>query len=76
VNAELAEIQTIVGLQLGYPQVLPHLRLVEDLGAESGDFVVIIATLEERYDIVFAETELAAIRTTFDLYQLVNKLIT
>ncbi len=66
-----AEIEALIGLQLGREQVIPGDRLVEDLGAESGDFVTIIAVVEERYGIVIDEMELADIVTVGDLYQIV-----
>ena len=66
-----AEIEALIGLQLGREQVIPGDRLIEDLGAESGDFVTIIAVVEERYGIVIDEMELADIVTVGDLYQIV-----
>ncbi len=66
-----ADIEALIGLQLGREQVIPGDRLVEDLGAESGDFVTIIAVVEERYGIVIDEMELADIVTVGDLYQIV-----
>ncbi len=66
-----AEIEALIGLQLGREQVIPGDRLVEDLGAESGDFVTIIAVVEERYGIVIDEMELVDIVTVGDLYQIV-----
>ena len=72
-SADPAEIPTIVGLQLGREEVLPEHRLFEDLGAESGDFVAIVAIVEERYGIFIEEEELPAIRTVADLQRLARE---
>jgi acyl carrier protein len=73
-SATLAEIQTIVRLQLGLKEAPgPHTHLIEELGAESADIVNLIATLEEKYRIFIAEEELMDIQTVTDLHRLVNE---
>jgi len=67
------EIQKLVGLQLGRHKVAPSDRLAEDLDAESADLVNMIATLEEKYNILIAEEEIPAIRSVSDLCDLVNR---
>ncbi|HKJ37573.1 MAG TPA: acyl carrier protein [Anaerolineales bacterium] len=66
------EINKLVGLQLGVRDVAENSLLVEELGAESADVVNIIAVLEEKYQIVVKETEIAAIKMPADLYALVD----
>jgi len=65
------EINKLVSLQLGVRVVKQDSLLVEELGAESADVVNIIAVLEEKYQIVVKETEIAKIRTPADLFTLV-----
>jgi len=67
------EINKLVSLQLGVRVVKQDSLLVEELGAESADVVNIIAVLEEKYQIVVKETEIAKIRTPADLFTLVAK---
>ena len=65
------EINKLVSLQLGVRVVTADALLVEELGAESADVVNIIAVLEEKYQIVVKESEIAKIRKPADLYALV-----
>lgn len=65
------EINKLVSLQLGVREVTQESLLVEELSAESADVVNIIAVLEEKYQIVVKETEIAKIRTPADLFALV-----
>lgn len=66
------EINKLVSLQLGVRHVKESSLLVEELGAESADVVNIIAVLEEKYQIIVKETEIAKIRTPADLFTLVT----
>ena len=70
-NALVEEINKLVSLQLGVRDVKEDSLLVEELGAESADIVNIIAVLEEKYQVVVKETEIATIRTPADLFTLV-----
>jgi len=70
-NALADEINKLVSLQLGVRDVKEDALLVEEMGAESADVANIIAVLEEKYQIVVKETEIAKIRTPFDLFTLV-----
>ena len=70
-NALVEEINKLVSLQLGIRDVKEDSLLVEELGAESADVVNIIVVLEEKYQIVVKETEIAKIRTPADLFTLV-----
>jgi len=66
------EIKKLVCLQLGVRDVSENSLLVEDLSAESADVANIVAVLEEKYRITVKESEIARIRTTSDLFDLVN----
>jgi len=72
-NVSMVDITRLVSLQLGVRDVFGDSLLVEELGAESADIVNIIAILEEKYQIVVKETEIAKIRTTTDLFSLVDE---
>lgn len=71
-NVLIEEIKKLVSLQLGVRDVNDDSLLVEDLGAESADLANIIAVLEDKYQIVVKETEIAKIRTPADLFELVR----
>ena len=73
--AEIAEIRELVSLQLGTPEVGDDDALVETLGAESTDVMNLVATLEDRYEIEVDESELPALRTPRDLFELVRRLV-
>jgi len=71
-DVSMDEITKLVSLQLGVRDVTADAMLVEELGAESADVVNIIAILEEKYQIVVKETEIAKIQTPADLLFLVK----
>ena len=71
-NVSMDDIKKMVSLQLGVRDVSADSLLVEELGAESADVVNIIAVLEEKYQIVVKESEIAKIRTPADLLSLVS----
>lgn len=71
-TVSMDEINKLVSLQLGVREVAENSLLVEELGAESADVVNIIAVLEEKYQIVVKESEIAKIRMPADLYALVR----
>ena len=66
------EIIKMVELQLGKGNVQNHNRLVEDLGAESADIANLVAVVEEKFNIVMKESEIARIFTPADLFALVQ----
>ena len=66
------DINKLVSLQLGVRDVTHDSLLVEELGAESADIVNIIAVLEEKYQIVVKESEIAKMRMPADLFELVK----
>ena len=71
----ITEIQDLIRVQLGRRNVKPEERIVEDMGAESADIVNIIASAEDKYNIIIDEEEIFDIRTVEDLFNLVrNKL--
>ena len=72
VNVSIDDINKLVSLQLGVRDVTADVLLVEELGAVSADVVNIIAVLEEKYQIVVRETEIAKIKTPADLLSLVR----
>ena len=71
-NVSIDEINKLVSLQLGVRDVTADVLLVEELGAESADVINIIAVLEEKYQIVVNESEIAKIQTPADLFELVK----
>jgi acyl carrier protein len=70
----LADLKTLVGLQLGRPEIDEAAHFVEELGAESADILNIILAVEDRYGVHLADSEMSEVRTTFDLYKLVRRL--
>jgi len=66
------EIKKLVSLQLGAREVAVDSLLIEDLSAESADVANIVAALEDKYQITVKESEIAKIRTTADLFDLVS----
>ena len=72
--AELEEVSRTVGLVLGCRQVTADQRLIEDLGAESADILNIMVTLEQKYCVKIDETEMTAVATVRDLYDLLMRM--
>jgi len=72
-NVSMAEIEKLVGLQLGKRNVKEDDRFMEDLGAESADIANLVATLEEKYGITIKEAEIAGLSTPADLFALIQK---
>lgn len=70
----LADLKTLVGLQLGQSTVGEAAHFVEELGAESADILNIILAVEDKYQIHIADREMSEVRTTSDLYNLVQRL--
>ena len=70
----LADLRTLVGLQLGQSEIDETARFIEELGAESADILNIILAVEDKYDIHIADSEMSEVRSTFDLYNLVRRL--
>lgn len=69
---KIEDITRLVSLQLGIRRVDPQDRLLEDLGAESGDVANLIARVEEKYQVALKESEIAGIFTPEDLFKLVK----
>ncbi len=70
----LADLKTLVSLQLGKPHIDETAHFVEELGAESADILNIVLAVEDKYHIAIAESEMSDIRSTLDLYDLVKRL--
>jgi len=70
----LADLKTLVGLQLGIPNIDETARFMEELGAESADILNIVLAVEDKYGVSIAEGEMSEVRSTFDLYNLVRRL--
>lgn len=68
----MEDIKRLVGLQLGRRTVGEGDRFLEDLAAESADVANIISAVEDKYQIVIKETEIAKIFTVRDLFELVQ----
>lgn len=67
-----AAVVEVLRNQLGLDEVDPQALIVEELGAESSDIVNIIASVEERFAIEIAESELPDIRNVADLVAVVE----
>ena len=67
-DAVLGAIQEVAGI--GDRPIAPDLRLDEDLGIDSLDFVRLIQLVEERLDIVISDEAAAAINTVGELIAL------
>jgi acyl carrier protein len=57
----------LVARQLGAPRVTPGMRLIEDLHAESLDFVQVAGAIERTLGVVVVDSALFAIVTVADL---------
>jgi acyl carrier protein len=73
-TVNLADLKTLVGLQLGKPNIDETAHFVEELGAESADILNILLAVEDKYRIFIAESEMSEIRSTADLYALIKRL--
>jgi acyl carrier protein len=73
-TTSLADLKTLVGLQLGKPSIDETAHFVEDLGAESADILNIVLAVEDKYRVSIAESEMSEIRSTADLYALLKRL--
>ena len=71
-DVTIAEICSLVGLQLGLDRVGADDDLVSDLGAESADLVNLVAAVEDRYGIAIDEEELPDVKTAADLLERVR----
>jgi acyl carrier protein len=75
------EVVSVICENLGFEEddVTLDSKLVEDLGADSLDFVELIMTFEEKFDITLSEDqqkEFEHVRTVLDIVKLVDKFIT
>jgi acyl carrier protein len=75
-TVNLADLRTLVGLQLGIRNVDESARFMEDLAAESADILNIVLAVEDKYGIAIDEAELSDVRTITDLYALVQQKVT
>ncbi len=73
-NVTLADLKTLVSLQLGKPNIDETAHFVQELGAESADILNIVLAVEDKYQISIAESEMSEIRSTLDLCDLVKRL--
>ncbi len=73
-NVTLADLKTLVSLQLGKSPIDETAHFVEELGAESADILNIVLAVEDKYDISIPENEMSEIRSTLGLYDLVKRL--
>jgi acyl carrier protein len=70
---DVAKVCAIVALRLGRERVEPDQRLVEDLGAESLDFVTIAAALERAFDVTIPDEDLYQVETVADFARALEK---
>jgi acyl carrier protein len=69
----LADIKTLVGLQLGIRNIDETAHLMEDLAAESADILNVVLAVEDKYQVSIDESELSDVRSASDLYALVQR---
>lgn len=69
----LPKFCNMIGLQLGLHHVQPQDHLFAELNAESLDIVVILSKLEEQYGISIPESEITAVQTVQDFYELTQQ---
>ena len=72
-TVKLTELKTLVGLQLGIRDVDETAHFLEDLAAESADILNIVLAVEDKYQVSIEEAELFDVRSTSDLYDLVQR---
>ena len=70
----LAEVKTLVGLQLGRSSIDETAHFVEELGAESADILNIMLAVEDKYHVHIDDSQMAESPSTLDLYNLVKRL--
>lgn len=73
-TVHLADLQTLVGLQLGQATVDEGAEFLADLGAESADILNILLAVEDKYGIHIADGEMSEVRSTLDLFYLIKRL--
>lgn len=66
-------VHRLVEMQFGVMDVQESDRLVEDIGAESMDVANLVASIEEKFEIIMKESEIARILTLHDLYTVVDE---
>lgn len=73
-NDVLAEIRRYVAEEAGRPgEVRPDSELLADLQLDSVHLLGLVVALEDRYRVVLAEEDAAAVRTVADLCALVDR---
>jgi acyl carrier protein len=70
----LADLKTLVGLQLGQSTIDETAHFLEELGAESADILNILLSVEDKYGIHIEDSEMSEVRSALDLYNLVKRL--
>jgi acyl carrier protein len=68
----LEDVLRLVGTQLAVEPASGADRLVEDLGAESGDLLNIVILVEESYGIAIDDAEIEGIATVDELYRAIR----
>ncbi len=69
----LEEVCAILAQKLGAESVTPEMRLVEDLGAESVDFVAISSAIERKLGVELSDDALLELETVGDVVAAVQK---
>lgn len=72
-SVTLAEVTTLVGLQLGQSGVGETARFLEELGAESLDILHILLAVEDKYGIHITDREMSGVQSILDLYNLIKR---
>ncbi|MCH2083568.1 MAG: acyl carrier protein [Saprospiraceae bacterium] len=68
---KIEDVQSIIANYFGKDSVEPSTRLKEDLKAGKDDIVNILASVEDKYDIVVEENDLSNLKTAKDIVKYV-----
>lgn len=75
-NTKVAQdVVATIHARMGVPveRITPQADIVNDLGADSLDFIELIMDLEEKFDIEIKETEFEDIHTVEDVTRFIEK---
>ncbi|MCI5082739.1 MAG: acyl carrier protein [Saprospiraceae bacterium] len=70
-NVKIEDVQSIIANYFGKESVSPDERLREDLKADTDDIMNILASIEDKYDIVVEENDLANLKNAKDIVKYV-----
>lgn len=65
-------MRTLIENKTGHPVLITPATSMKDLGIDSLDLVEMILKVEEKYDLVFEDAELLALKTMGDIEALIK----